>query len=195
MEQENEIEQTKNSDLSPAMVAKFTMPKKTWFVERTGDKKIFAMEEVEAWKTLTNQSTWVRHDFRIIGVSDGKTYAKVVAESQGKAKVILGEIRAIEAEANKYRKTEERFVFEDLLEITDPKVVKVKQIISQYDKKLETKNAEYFALTKGVAKTAFEAELAKAKKNKNKEFPTNQDIFTPGAKPNERNRILRQMGQ
>ncbi len=191
----DEIEETKQADLSPAMIAKFTMPKKTWFIERTGDKKIFAMEEMEAWKTLTNKSTWARHDFRIVGVSDGKTYAKIVQESQGKARILQNEIREIEAEANKYRKTEEKFVFEDLLELTDPKVIKVKAIIAKYDKQLEKKNTEYFALTKNVANTAFEAELAKAKKARVKEFPSNQDVFTPGAQANERRKILREMGQ
>lgn len=195
MEKKNEVEETKMADLSPNMIAKFTAPKETWFIERYGDKKIFAMEETEAWKTLTNKSNWVRHDFSIVGVSDGKTYAKVVSEAKGKAQKIYAEIEEIEKEANKYRKTEERFVFEDLLEPTDEKVKKVRKIINDYDKKLEKKNAEYFALTKNIAKTAFEAELAKAKKNRNKRFPSNQDIFTPGAKPMERSKILRQMGQ
>lgn len=194
MEQKNEVEETKNSDLSPAMIANFTKPKKTWFIERYGDGKIFAMEENEAWRTLTNKSNWARHDFRIIGVSDGTTYAKVINESKQKSQVILKEIQDIEKEANKYRKTEEKFVFEDLLEITDPKVKKVRDIINKYDKELEKKNAEYFALTRGVAQTAFEAELAKAKRSKNKEFPSNQDIHTPGAQANERRRILREMG-
>lgn len=188
------IEETKNADLSPSMVARFLAPKKTWFVQRLGDKKVFAMEEIEAWKTLTNRSNWARHDFKIVGVSDGKTYAKIINESKEKSKHILAEIEAIEQEANKYRKTEERFVFDELLEPADPKVVKVKKIISEYDGKLEKKNVEYFALTKNVIQTAFDAEFAKAKKNP-KEFPSNHDIMTPGAKQSERTKILRNMGQ
>ena len=191
----DEIEEVKQADLSPAMIAQFTTPKKTWFIERTGDKKVMAMEEMEAWKTLTNKSTWARHDFRIVGVSDGKTYAKIVQESQGKAREMFKVIKDIETEANKYRKTEEKFVFEDLLELTDPKVVKVKSIIAKYDKDLEKNNAEYLAITKNVAKTAFDAELAKAKRSGNREFPSNQDIFTPGSDAKTRRKILREMGE
>lgn len=193
MSNEN-IDEIKNKDLSPAMVAKFTKPKKTWFIERIGDGKIMAMEEMEAWKTLTNKSNWVRHDFKIIGVSDGETYARVVREAKGKSQAILSEIQAIEVEANKYRKTEERFIFEELLDLKDEKVIKVKKIIADFDRQLEKLNNDYFALTRNVAQTAFEAELAVARTNK-KVFPSNQDIHTPNSTEMERNKILREMGQ
>lgn len=190
---EKPIEELKNQDLSPQMIAKFTKPKKTWFIKRVGDGKIFAMEEQEAWNTLTNRSGWVRTDFRIVGVSSGETYYKIVKEAKGKSQKIRLEIEAIEREANKYRKTEERFVFEELLDPTDEKVKKVRAIIMKYDKELEKKNKEYLAMTSEVAKTAFEAELAVARKNP-RTFPNNQDIITPGANSRERTKIINKMG-
>ena len=190
---DEKIEEVKNSDLSPAMVEKMTRPKKTWFIERTGDHFIFACEEEEAWKTLTNRSTWARHDFKIIGVSDGTTYAKIINESKGKAREIQLKISEVEKEVNKYRKTEEKFVFEDLLDITDPKVIKVREIISGYDDKLEKMNEEYSSLTKNVAKTAFEAELKVAIDGGIRQFPSNHDIITPGASDQERAKIIKQM--
>jgi len=190
---DEKIEETKNSDLSPAMVTKMTQPKKTWFIERTGDKFIFACEEEEAWKTLTNRSTWARHDFKIIGVSDGHTYAKIINESKSKAREIHERIVEVEKEVNKYRKTEEKFVFEDLLDTEDPKVIKIKGIIRGYDDKLDILNEEYSNMTKNVAKTAFNAELQVAIDSGNKQFPGNHDIITPGASKEERSKILNKM--
>lgn len=195
MIEETKPEDLRNKDLSPTMIAKFTEPKKTWFIERTGDHFVFACEEVEAWKLLTNRSGWTRRDFKIIGVSDGTTYDKIIKEAKGKAEVILKEIKEVEAEANKYRATEQKFVFEDLLELTDEKVKKVKSIIKDYDLKLEKMNKSYFDMTRDVAITAFNAELEVAKNSGNREFPTNQDINTPGASAKERRRIVNKMGQ
>lgn len=190
---DEKIEEVKNTDLSPALVAKMTQPHKTWFIERTGDHFIFACEEEEAWKTLTNRSSWARHDFKILGVSDGTTYAKIINESKEKAREIHNRILEVEKEVNKYRKTEEKFVFEDLLDITDAKVVKVKSIIAEYDLKLDKMNEEYNSMTKNVAKTAFDAELQEAIGSGNKQFPSNQDIMTPGATGQERNKIISKM--
>ena len=183
----------KNRDLSPAMVEKMTKPKKTWFIQRTGDGFIFACEEEEAWKTLTNRSTWARHDFKILGVSDGTTYAKFINESKGKAREIHSKIVEVEAEVNKYRKTEEKFVFEDLLDLTDPKVIKVRSIIAEYDGRLEIMNKEYSDMTKNVAESAFKAELKAAIDGGSKQFPGNHDILTPGASEQERSKILNKM--
>lgn len=190
---DEKTEELKNKDLSPVMMAQMNKPHKTWFIERTGDKFIFACEEEEAWKTLTNRSNWTRHDFKILGVSDGTTYAKIINESKGKSREIYTQIQEIEQEANKYRKTEEKFVFEDLLELTDPKVIKVKGIVNEYDIKLAKMNEDYFAMTKNVAKTAFEAEKKVAIDGGNRQFPNNHDIITPGASPSERAKIIKQM--
>lgn len=193
METKNIVEDMRTSDLSPKMVAQFTEPKKTWFLERTGDHFVFACEEMEAWRILTNRSGWTRTDFKIVGVSDGKTYAKIIKESKSKSMEIKKKIAEVDAECNKYRATEERFVFTELLDITDPKVKKVRTIIAKYDKELEKLNEEYFAMSKNVAKTAFDAELKAAKRNP-KEFPSNQDVVTPGAVGRQRNKIVRSMG-
>ena len=189
----NDIEEQKTKDLSPILIAQMTKPHKTWFIERTEDKFIFACEETEAWKTLRNGSNWVRHDFKIIGVSDGTTYANVVNSSKGKSVELRKKIQEVEDEANKYRKTEERFVFDELLEKSDPKVLKVREIINGYDIKLNELNSEYMSLTKNIAKTAFEAELKVAIDSGNREFPKNRDIITPGANDDTRAKIMKNL--
>ena len=181
-------EKQKEADISPIM-SQMNKPRKTWFIQR-GDGKILPMEELEAWKTLTNRSNWVRHDFKIIGVSDGTTYLKVINESKAKSESIRQEIAQLETELNKYRKTEERFVFDELLSLNDDKVVKVKAIIKEYSDKIEILDKELLTMTTDVAKTAFDAELKVAIDSGNREFPTNHDIITPNASPQERQKIL-----
>lgn len=193
-EPNKEVEEIKGRDISPALIAKWSKPKKTWFIMRMGDKKIFAMEEMEAWKTLTNKSNWVRHDFKIIGVSDGETYAKVIADSKKNSAGLAREMAELETEINKYRKTEDRFVFDDLLDKDDPKVIRVKEIIKDLEEKYDVLNKKYIGMTRDVATLAFEAELAVARTNK-KVFPSNQDIMTPGSNPKERRKILKNMGE
>lgn len=200
-------EQFKQQDLSPAAIARATKPKKTWFVKR-GDGMIFACEEGEAWALMENRSNWMRRDFRLIGVSDGTTYAKIVKESAGKSATILQEIKLLEKDMDRYRKTEEKMVFEDLIdpEGTDPlyagdraKIKRVREIINDLDVKIEKLNDDYKNVTKSVNQTAFDAELAQARANTKAtgriEYPSNQNIITPGASPRERKRVMKAMAQ
>lgn len=183
-----DTKQLKQRELSPAMVKKYTEPRKTWFIMRTGDQYLFSCEEREAWNTLYDQSNWRRHDFKIMGVSDGKTYAKIIRESKQKADILLPQIEEQQKQSERYRKTEERFIFDELLELTDEKVIKVKQIIAGFDREMERLQREYIALTREVIQTAFDAEYKVAKGHI--ELPKKQNIITPGVQGDARNDVL-----
>lgn len=198
---DNQTEDLKNRDLSEASRIKSSKPKETWFIQR-GDGTIFACEEMEAWEILNNRSTWKRHDFKIIGTSSGETYQRVMAESGAKAREIENEMGRLRSEQARYRATEERMMFEDLVDPNDEdpktevereKLKKVKEIINKYDKDLDKLEDEYRKLTTEIGTAAFNAELEVAKLAPRR--PTNQAILTPGASPDERARILRAMGQ
>ncbi len=189
-------EQQKSSDLAGAK----TTIGKTWFIERIGDGYIFACEETEAGEIIYNRTNWTRRDYKIIGVSDGTVYKKTLAESKAKSAQILGEIEALEKELTMYRKTEERMVFSDLVDPndTDPKTLpareklqKLRAIIKGYTDKIEAKNTEYTRVTKTILTTAFDAELAVARGHI--ERPRNMNIITPGATPEERQKIISKM--
>lgn len=201
------IDELKQQDLSSASIARETAPKKTWFIKR-GDGMIFACQEAEAWGLFENRTNWMRRDFKMLGCSDGTTYAKIIRESTGKSAALLEEINRLESEMARYRKTEEKMVFEDLIDPngTDPesaadraKIKRVREIISGYEEKLVQLNDDYRNITRNINQQAFDAELAIARANTKTrgrvEYPTNANIVTPGASPKERRKILRAMSQ
>ncbi len=202
-----DIDELKAQDISSGMIARETAPKKTWFIER-GDGLIFACQETEAWGLFENRTNWMRRDFKILGVSDGTTHARVIRESAGNSKQIMEDIKRLETDLARYRKTEERMVFDDLIdpEGTDPaqevdraKIKRVRTIIAEYDEKLLKLNEDYKNITKNIVQTAFDAELAVARANQKArgrvEYPTNQNIITPGASPKQRRKVLKAMAQ
>src|SRR3954468_14551380 len=96
-----DVEQLKGRDLTPAMMARESAPKKTWFFQR-GDGLLFPCEEKEAWDICNNRSTWKRRDFKYIGVSDGTTYQKIVKGALGDAKRLEPELDKIRLELKRY---------------------------------------------------------------------------------------------
>lgn len=195
----NEEEQ-KQADLAEASRVGQTKINKTWFIERTGDGKIFACEEKEASEIMYNRTNWMRRDFKIIGVSNGETYQKVIAESKGKSEGVFTEIQTLELELKRYRSLEEKMIFEDLVDPNDEdpktlpqreKLAKLREIIAGYLKKIEGKNDEYRKLTKGINEVAFQAELEVARGHI--ERPGNMNIMTPGATGEERQKIIKSM--
>lgn len=188
----------KDADLSPALVKRETAPRKTWFFERTGDSYVFACHEAEAWEIMSNRTNWMRRDFKMIGVSDGKTYAKIINESGAKARVLKSELDILKREQTRYMKAEENLMFDDLVKPEDDtpegaKLRKVKEIIADYDARIDVQEDQYKKATSDVQKEAFNAELEVARGHL--ERPSNQNIMTPGASPTERAKIITAMGQ
>lgn len=162
--------------------AESAKPHKTWFIER-GDGYIFAAREQEAWELLKNRTNWMRRDFKIVGVSDGTTYHKVLRESARELPALQKQSSEIQAEIGEYTKTEHRLKFEDLVDDTDERMVKIKGIKSGLMKKLDGVLKQIQELTTGIEKKAFDAEFEVAKGNI--EMPSNHDIITPGGRREE----------
>ncbi len=163
-------------ELTEKQLEEFAKPEPMWFFER-GDKMVFASKEKEAWNILHNISNWQRKDFKLIGVSDGTTYYKTINESRSKLPEIRNQIAELETELSQYSKTEEKFKFEDLLEDTDEKMIRVKKFKKEVLNKLGEKKKKLHGLTKDVNQVAFDAELEVARGNI--VMPGNNDIIVP----------------
>lgn len=170
------MESTTNAPLSQEDIAS-TKPHKTWFIQR-GDGFVFAAREQEAWDLLKNRTNWMRHDFQIIGVSDGTTYHKVLREGRVKLPQLQAEADALQKEIGEYAETERQFKFKDLLDDTDERMIKVRKLKNDLLKQHQAKIEEIQAISTDLDTSAFEAELAVARGHI--EMPTNQDIITPG---------------
>lgn len=208
------IDDLKSRDMTPAMAARAAAPKPTWFFERTGDRLsgkkpfVFACEEREAWDILNNKSEWKRRDFMCVGHSDGKTYAKMIADAKTGAARLTPQIDASRIEIDKYRAAEEKLIISEAVDMdgdaedttneeNKKKVKRLRNIIDKLSDKLEKLEVEYRSYTSGVVRTATEAELKVAMKNWKirKTWPGAVNIYTPDASPQERARILKSMPQ
>ncbi len=180
-EQEINNEEQKLEGQKPTKVGK------TWFIKR-GDGFIFACQEQEAWGLFHNRTEWMRHDFKILGVSDGSTYVRVMKENENAKGNLEAEVRRLSGELTRYLKTFDKFKYEDLLDDNDPKVLKAKEITDKLQKELDEKNAELNNISKTIIRRAFDAELEVARGHI--EHPSNQDIFTPNG---NREKILKNL--
>lgn len=201
-------------DLSPAMMAKLSAPKKTWFFERMGDGKTFACEEQEAWQICYNRSNWKRRDFRLIGTSDGTTFHRIVKESMNEARVLEPQIETKRSELQRYMDAEEKLLVDEAVDMEgDPsdtfneqnkqKVLRLRKIIDRLHEELDVVEGRYKDVTAKVLKIATDAELEVAKKNQadriaqgtDLDWPDqNLNIQTPEAKGGGRQKILGLIG-
>lgn len=163
------MEQPKNLESSK--------PTKTWFIERTNDKHIFATDEHDAWNMLTDKSKWRRHDFKIIGVSDGTTYFNVMRNGRQEMAELAEQKANLSATYQKYSDTEDRLRFKELKDDTDEMVIKVTKLLADIRKQLKGVDDKIANFNKHLVEKAFNAELEKARGNI--VFPSNHDIITP----------------
>lgn len=194
-------EEIKNRDLTPAAVARWSAPKKTWFFER-GDGTIIFAEEAEAWDIVHNRSEWKRHDFKLIGVSDGTTYQKLAKESMAAAKRLEPEIAKKKAEVKRYEVAEGDLLVGEAVDMEDKadpinaaniaKVERLRKIIDRIHGEIDALEAQYKKATGDVVKRAQAAELEAARGHI--EWPSAVNIATPGASQQERQKILTLMG-
>ncbi len=202
-------------DLSPAMMAKLSTPKKTWFFERMGDGKIFACEEAEAWQIVYNRSNWKRRDFRLVGTSDGTTFYRIVKESMNEARQLEPQIETKRTELQRYMDAEEKLLVDEAVDMEgDPsdtfneqnkqKVFRLRKIIDRLHEELDVIESRYKEVTAKVLKTATDAELEVAKKNQadritqgmELDWPDqNLNIQTPEAKGGGRQKIIGLIGR
>ena len=159
-------------------------PTKTWFIERTGDGHIFATDEGDAWNMLTNKSKWVRHDFKIVGVSNGQTYFKIMGQGKQEMQEILDQRKQLEVTYQKYSSTEDRLRFTELKDDSDEMVQKVTKILSDLSKQIAEIDSKIKNFNQHLTNKAFNAELEIARGKI--EFPSNHDIITPVSSDREK---------
>lgn len=166
-------------------------PTKTWFIERTGDGKIFATDEHDAWNMLTDKSKWRRHDFKIIGVSDGVTYFNTINSGKSEMASLLEQKAQLQTTFQKYSTTEDRLRFTELKDNNDEMVKKVMALLSDTSKQIADIDGKLKNFNKHLIDKAFNAELEKARGNI--VFPSNHDVITPVQA--DRAKILANLGK
>lgn len=171
---------------------KHDRPEPLWFFER-GDGLRFAAKADEAWDLLRNTSNWQRRDFKLVGYSEGNAYFSHVKQEMSKHADFKKEVEEMERNLERYRKTEEKLIFDDLLEDDDPKVKKARARIAELDGVLEGKQEKLNKYISQVNQEAFEKEWKIASHCKEIPSPENNDIKTPGASPRERQKIINKM--
>lgn len=167
---DNEIKNTEG--VAPTKITK------TWFIQR-GDNvnDIFACGEEEAWGLFYNRTNWMRRDFKIIGVSDGTTFVRVMKESENAKFDLERKVKELSMEVTRYLKTYDKLKYEDLLDDEDEKVKKLKGILDKLNTELDKENANLADIHRNIVTKAFNAELEVARGHI--EMPRNQDIITP----------------
>lgn len=167
-----------------------TRIEQTWFMQRNDNPNdVIAMSEEEAWHALQHRSN-SKVRFKIVGVSDGKTYIETIKNSDIKKNELNNKISTLSMEITRYLNTKDKFKFEELLDDNDPKVIRVNEIINAKQKELDECNLQLQNIQKVVVGQAFQAELEKARGNII--MPKNFDVFTPDG---NREKILRALGQ
>lgn len=143
---------------------KILPPKKTWFFEGSNGQ-IIPAEEKEADSILNVNSGWRRQDLKLIGVSDGTTFTKVVQESKLQIAEKERQLKEKKASLNRYIQGHDKLLFEDFLEEDDPKILRAKAKIEELQTEIEPLEIAFKTFKDTVLKRAEEAELEAARGN------------------------------
>lgn len=155
-----------------------------------GDGMIFAAEEKEAWDICYNKSNWKRHDFKLLGTSDGTTYHRIVKESIGRAKELEPQIAAKKDELSKYMRAEEKLIMDEAVDMegspedkvnesNKQKVLRLRGIMERLHGELDTLEDEFKNISSDIVKRATAAELEVARKNQQARVDAKQDLDWP----------------
>jgi len=161
---------------------------KTWFLERE-DRSIIAVSEPEAY-SLTHPTQMNAKRYQIIGVSDGKTYVEIMKNAGKEKQELNNKVRTLSSDITRYLNTLDKFKFEELLEDTDPKVIRVKEIMNKLQGEIDVANEGLANIQKLVVDKAFNAELEVARGHI--ELPKNNDVMCPGG---DADKVLRMLNK
>lgn len=139
-------------------------PQKTWFfTDSTG--RVFPANEKEAFNLLTENSRWRRQDIKMIGMSDGTTYHQIIKGAGEKTKELVRKIADLKETLNKYIAGHDKLLFEQFADKEDPRVQRAQKLIKEVEGEIEPLEKELKELRTNLVKTAFNAELEKARGN------------------------------
>lgn len=160
---------------------------KTWFMERENGEVIATSNEAEAFNMLHPTQPNAKH-FRLVGTSNGRTYVEML-KGAGVEKVNLeNQVRTKSSDITRFLNTLDKFKFEELLEDTDPKVMKVREIIAKLQEEIDKLNEGLANIQKLVVDKAFNAELEIARLTP--EQPRKNNVFCPGGDSEKVKRLL-----
>lgn len=164
---------------------------KTWFIERGNNPNdIFACDEQEAWGLFENKSNWRRNDFKIVGVSDGQTYVRMINEGQNEIRQLTEEVQNLSRDLTRYLEARDKLKFDQFVPDTDERIIRANVLINDLQSKVDEKNNILHNAQTYVVDKAFKAELEIARGHI--EHPHNFDVFTPHG---NRDKILKSLGK
>jgi len=159
---------------------------KTWFLERENGE-VIAVGEDEAYNLLHPTQPNTKR-FRLVGTSDGKMYVEILKNSDKEKQELDNQVRTKSSDITRYLKTLDQFKFDELLEDSDPKVIRVRELIDNLQKEIDILNESLTNVKKLVVDKAFKAELEIAKLTP--EQPMQKKVFCPGGDEGKVRRIL-----
>jgi len=165
-----------------------TKVEKTWFMQRENGA-IIATSENDAYSMLHPTQFNAKH-YKIVGVSDGRTYVDIIKNSAQEKIKLEEKVKTLSMNMTRYLKSLDSFKFEELLDDTSDKVIKVKGIISDLEKEIDSTNSSLANIQKSVVDRAFKAELEIAKGNI--EQPRKNNVYCPGG---NKDKVLRALNQ
>lgn len=163
-------------------------PKPTWIFKRSDGEIIYA-EEAQAWELINSRGEWRRHDFQLVGMSDFKLFKKLIDEGEKEIEVMKLNLVQLRDEVRRYEMSYERFKFDELLEETDEKVIRVNTILKEKNKAIQSLVNEIEVKRSNLHKEALEKEMELARGNK--ATPQNQDVHYPFGRKNDIGNVTR----
>jgi hypothetical protein len=118
----------------------------------------------------------------------GKTYVEIIKTAGVEKQAIESQVRAKSSDITRYLNTLDKFKFEELLEDTDPKVIRVREIMAKLQLEIDQLNEGLANIQKLVVDKAFNAELEIARLTP--EQPRKINVFTPGGSADRISKML-----
>lgn len=168
---------------------------KVYFVERTNDGKIFTMNEKEVQRRFYENTSIYRWNFKILGVSDGKTMEKYMKENKKDVRELENKKDTLEDRLDRYVEKEDELLFEEMVEDDDPRLQRLQKRKEQTKAKIRDLIKKINDESGEVWKEAFEAEKQVAIENgPSLPEPPSEIIHSKRSSESDRKKIERALG-
>lgn len=150
-------------------VAQDSFARPVWFFEING-------ESVPLYEEAASVA-YYNKGHRLLGHSDGKTFYKIMDEVRDTLLVATKQYQAAQDRFIRLGEAVDKFLYEDLLEEDDPKVVAAQEKQDEAEKKMIDFKRKLELVSKGQRTKALDAELEIAKQNIVP--PPSRDVLNP----------------
>jgi predicted nuclease with TOPRIM domain len=155
-----------------------------WFIQSRKTGEIFWLREKQAWNQLRPSKGNV-----LIGMSDGRTYDKIVKEAKAELAEKKVRLQEIKDEINKFIAAYDNLRYNEGAAKNDPRLANIMKEKSLLEEEQDKVKASIEGSQHEVKIRAREAEMEVARENP--VMPTNQDVMTPQG---SRGKIMQHMG-